>query len=266
MAAMLDSQASLLPVKAHKNPSSAFSVHSSVLKGAHRHRKPSCGMLLIPRGESATYVSSLPGWLLSADGYTLNDGSCACHKQWGWFTNACEGSFCFDYIGEPQQGVAQLCGTASPCLTETSMRQSAYRRDWRPAVPLAHFQCSPRDGQGSMAATVAQKNACSCMSSSQQNKQGSGGIWQIPDTVVKADPCCCNPCHDWQSRCLLLQGPLSRQTGKALQQQSIRPARPTQTSAAPATLCSARMAPRGALPVPSSQIRAAGPRTGPSLL
>ena len=44
-----------------------------------------------------------PSWLLSADGYTLNDGSCACHKQWGWFTNACEGSFCFDYIGEAQQ-------------------------------------------------------------------------------------------------------------------------------------------------------------------
>ena len=79
----------------------------SVLDCAPRHRKQS-------GRQPATYVSSSPSWLLSADGYTLNDGSCACHKQWGWFTNACEGSFCYDYIGEAKQKVAWLCGRASP--------------------------------------------------------------------------------------------------------------------------------------------------------
>ena len=33
------------------------------------------------------------------DGFTLNDGSCACHKRWGWLSNRCESGHCFDYIG-----------------------------------------------------------------------------------------------------------------------------------------------------------------------
>lgn len=35
------------------------------------------------------------------DGFTLNDGSCACHKQWGFLSNRCESGHCFDYIGKP---------------------------------------------------------------------------------------------------------------------------------------------------------------------
>ena len=31
--------------------------------------------------------------------YTLNDGSCACHKR-GGFLNPCSSQFCFDYIGK----------------------------------------------------------------------------------------------------------------------------------------------------------------------
>ena len=36
----------------------------------------------------------------AGDGFTLNDGSCACHKRWGWLSNRCESGHCFDYIGE----------------------------------------------------------------------------------------------------------------------------------------------------------------------
>ena len=39
----------------------------------------------------------------AGDGFTLNDGSCACHKQdvkSGWLSSRCESGFCFDYIGE----------------------------------------------------------------------------------------------------------------------------------------------------------------------
>lgn len=37
------------------------------------------------------------------DGFTLNDGSCACHKQNrrpSWLSSQCADGFCFDYIGE----------------------------------------------------------------------------------------------------------------------------------------------------------------------
>jgi len=37
----------------------------------------------------------------NGDGFTLNDGSCACHKRWGWLSNRCESGHCFDYIGQP---------------------------------------------------------------------------------------------------------------------------------------------------------------------
>ena len=36
------------------------------------------------------------------DGFTLNDGSCACHKQdskSSWLSSQCAEGFCFDYIG-----------------------------------------------------------------------------------------------------------------------------------------------------------------------
>lgn len=39
----------------------------------------------------------------AGDGFTLNDGSCACHKQdleSSWLNSRCESGFCFDYIGE----------------------------------------------------------------------------------------------------------------------------------------------------------------------
>ena len=45
------------------------------------------------------------------DGFTLNDGSCACHKQDGkssWLSNQCADGFCFDYIG---MQVAKLAET-----------------------------------------------------------------------------------------------------------------------------------------------------------
>ena len=37
----------------------------------------------------------------AGDGFTLNDGSCACHKRWGWLSNRCESGQCFDYVGKP---------------------------------------------------------------------------------------------------------------------------------------------------------------------
>ncbi|KAL0025422.1 hypothetical protein WJX79_008304 [Trebouxia sp. C0005] len=41
----------------------------------------------------------------AGDGFTLNDGSCACHKQdseSSWLNSRCESGFCFDYIGAPR--------------------------------------------------------------------------------------------------------------------------------------------------------------------
>ena len=77
-------------------------------------RKQSSSVLYACRGQAVACVSSELKWRLSADGYTLNDGSCACHKQWGWFTNACEGSFCFDYIGEAQQESRMVVWQSKP--------------------------------------------------------------------------------------------------------------------------------------------------------
>ncbi len=42
----------------------------------------------------------------AGDGFTLNDGSCACHKQdseSSWLNSRCESGFCFDYIGEARR-------------------------------------------------------------------------------------------------------------------------------------------------------------------
>ena len=48
-----------------------------------------------PRGRATFYGAG--------DGFTLNDGSCACHKQdvkSGWLNSRCESGFCFDSIGD----------------------------------------------------------------------------------------------------------------------------------------------------------------------
>ncbi len=34
------------------------------------------------------------------DEFSLNDGTCACHKQGLWDSNPCSNNFCFDWIGE----------------------------------------------------------------------------------------------------------------------------------------------------------------------
>ena len=59
-----------------------------------------CTMSLVDASASsslgrATYYGA-------GDGFTLNDGSCACHKQdvkSSWLNSRCENGYCFDYIG-----------------------------------------------------------------------------------------------------------------------------------------------------------------------
>ncbi len=63
-------------------------------------------LLLSLRRESQHFVWAAPAlgratFYGKGDGFTLNDGSCACHKRWGWLSNRCESGHCFDYIGNP---------------------------------------------------------------------------------------------------------------------------------------------------------------------
>ena len=63
-------------------------------------------LLLLLRHESQNFVWAAPAlgratFYGKGDGFTLNDGSCACHKRWGWLSNRCESGHCFDYIGNP---------------------------------------------------------------------------------------------------------------------------------------------------------------------
>ena len=34
------------------------------------------------------------------DEFSLNDGTCACHKQGLWSSDPCSNNFCFDWIGK----------------------------------------------------------------------------------------------------------------------------------------------------------------------
>lgn len=56
----------------------------------------------------------------AGDGFTLNDGSCACHKQESessWLNSRCESGFCFDYIGEASRhSTPALCQHYLPPL------------------------------------------------------------------------------------------------------------------------------------------------------
>ena len=55
----------------------------------------------------------------AGDGFTLNDGSCACHKQdvkSGWLSSRCKSGFCFDYIGEKSK----------PCIASQVSMQSVH--------------------------------------------------------------------------------------------------------------------------------------------
>lgn len=230
----------------------------------------------------ATYISSSPSWLLSADGYTLNDGSCACHKQWGWFTNACEGSFCFDYIGECSAGRHVVMWQSKPLSDRDTNRRAAKSMRKRLAAssaccrvpqsaggaglhgsPNCNNMClqpqSPRGQQIGRALLQPTFASCRCQRllllqnpTVSRTRGLVGGDWQFPDMVVTAE-------------CLLLQGPRGQQTGRALQQPSTQPAPPTQTSVAFAIPLSVQTDRHGAPPVQSFRSRAAGRRTGPSL-
>lgn len=77
----------------------------------------------------------------NGDGFTLNDGSCACHKQdvrSTWLNSRCERGFCFDYIGDFY--IPGLCNLAAmlKCITTS-----------RPHIPslhaaLLHCDTTPR--------------------------------------------------------------------------------------------------------------------------
>ena len=57
----------------------------------------------LPSVASASFQSGRATFYGNGDGFTLNDGSCACHKQdvtSTWLSSRCEPQFCFDYIGK----------------------------------------------------------------------------------------------------------------------------------------------------------------------
>jgi len=93
-------------------------------------------LLLLPL-ESQKFVWAAPAlgratFYGKGDGFTLNDGSCACHKRWGWLSNRCESGHCFDYIGNladrrPNDALEcqhqlYICRTASFFLSGTNSK------------------------------------------------------------------------------------------------------------------------------------------------
>lgn len=60
--------------------------------------------------------------------YTLNDGSCACHKR-GGFLNPCSSQFCFDYIGEkqPGRGAGLVAAINTPGIRNTDQCGACYQ-------------------------------------------------------------------------------------------------------------------------------------------
>ncbi|KAL3141565.1 hypothetical protein ABBQ32_004810 [Trebouxia sp. C0010 RCD-2024] len=67
----------------------------------------------------------------NGDGFTLNDGSCACHKQdvrSTWLNSRCEKGFCFDYIGSPQPtaGHGLVAAINTPGLNNTDQCGTCY--------------------------------------------------------------------------------------------------------------------------------------------
>lgn len=83
-------------------------------------------LLLLLRRESQNFVWAAPAlgratFYGKGDGFTLNDGSCACHKRWGWLSNRCESGHCFDYIGSPlpADGDGLVAAINTPGLSNT---------------------------------------------------------------------------------------------------------------------------------------------------
>ncbi|KAL0035605.1 hypothetical protein WJX79_002140 [Trebouxia sp. C0005] len=83
-------------------------------------------LLLLLRRESLNFVWAAPAlgratFYGKGDGFTLNDGSCACHKRWGWLSNRCESGHCFDYIGSPlpADGDGLVAAINTPGLSNT---------------------------------------------------------------------------------------------------------------------------------------------------
>lgn len=58
----------------------------------------------------------------NGDGFTLNDGSCACHKRWGWLSNRCESGHCFDYIGQSSAAQSGLRTAVCSCSVHACMQ------------------------------------------------------------------------------------------------------------------------------------------------
>lgn len=58
-------------------------------------------MLLLAAAASAQAAEQLGrATYYGKDEFSLNDGTCACHKQGLWSSNPCSNNFCFDWIGE----------------------------------------------------------------------------------------------------------------------------------------------------------------------
>ncbi|KAK9790755.1 hypothetical protein WJX73_003014 [Symbiochloris irregularis] len=87
------------------------------------------GALADARGLTTNGQEALQGraTFYGHDDYTLNDGSCACHKRGGLY-NPCSSQFCFDYIGEkqPNRGVGLVAAVNTPGIQNTDQCGACY--------------------------------------------------------------------------------------------------------------------------------------------
>lgn len=121
----------------------------------------------------------------AGDGFTLNDGSCACHKQnveSSWLNSRCESGFCFDYIGSPRpspgSGMVAAINTAGLNNTDecgTCYAVSCVNGPTR-GLPGSEFRDSGCISDKSI--TVMITDSCPCDHANPDNKK-----WCCGDTT-----------------------------------------------------------------------------------
>ncbi|KAL0025510.1 hypothetical protein WJX77_007686 [Trebouxia sp. C0004] len=151
-------------------------------------------LLLLPR-ESQNFVWAAPAlgratFYGKGDGFTLNDGSCACHKRWGWLSNRCESGHCFDYIGSPlpADGDGLVAAINTPGLSNTGQCGVCYDMTCvdgpTRGAPGAEFPDSGCVSNQTISVMIT--DSCPCAHANKSNKKWCCGDMTHLDLSYKA--------------------------------------------------------------------------------
>lgn len=156
----------LRPARYHERQWSQQAIHATIV----------CILLLritpFVRGAPALGRATFYG---NGDGFTLNDGSCACHKRWGWLSNRCESGHCFDYIGSPlpADGDGLVAAINTPGLSNTGQCGVCYDITCAPGptrgLPDAEFPDSGCISNRTISVMIT--DSCPCKHANKSNKK-----------------------------------------------------------------------------------------------